>query len=93
MNYDCVVPVEGGNLHSCRLTYLRFVASQSEVIGTVLRILSPLHPPRPKQAPSSSLTIHPVFYLKVLEHSLPPTKDSSEEQALGDAWELGSLSR
>lgn len=82
-------------MHFCRLASLRGAASQSEVTGTTLRTLSPLHALWPKQAPSSSLASL-VFYSRSW-NTVPPTEeDSSGEwggagrETMGNAWEHGS---
>lgn len=72
-------------MHFYRLASLRVAASQSEVTGTTLRTLSPLHALWPKQAPSSSLASL-VFYSRSW-NTVPPTEeDSSGERGRGGAW-------
>lgn len=72
-------------MHFCRLASLRVAASQSEVTGTTLRTLSPLHALWPKQAPSSSLASL-VFYSRSW-NTVPPTEeDSSGERGDGGPW-------
>lgn len=73
-------------MHFCRLASLRGAASQSQVTGTALRTLSPLHALWPKQAPSSSLAIL-VFYSRSW-NTVPPTEeDLSGERGRGSHGE------